>query len=467
MEISSTGSTSGFKAVTEIDSDGSKSYPVGTYYVRYAGDENYNASEAVTVTIGAGRKLDVKFVNGTETIETVSVDYNASVSAPSTVPVKDGFIFDGWAEDELGATAFDFTNTKITADTTIYAKWIEKQADEPEPEQIVTTGPVIYYSPTPTPEAEKAAPTPDPDRVKNEDGTYSKTTVEKSSDGTVKTREVVTDENGKVLKTITTTESTDKEGTKKLNTITVTADGSRSEVTVKTYTSGKEIEVISQKNADGSEFYAKETKEADGSSVMNSIRSSATGVVTVNFASTTAEGKSTELTYEGVLPGSAADANSTDNNTEGSGNASDKTDSDKTENEYSNTKPNGKLTLTLTKGSTDEKNVTISSVLKINGKKYKVTNIASKAFAGNTTIEEITIGKYITSIEKGAFKNAKNLKDITFKSGKIKEIGKNAFKGIDKNAVITIFAGKKAYANLIELIKGAGIPKAAEFVEVK
>ena len=71
--------------------------------------------------------------------------------------------------------------------------------------------------------------------------------------------------------------------------------------------------------------------------------------------------------------------------------------------------------------------------------------------------------KYITSIEKGAFKNAKNLKDITFKSGKIKEIGNNAFKGIDKNVVITIFAGKKAYANLIELIKGAGVPKSVEF----
>ena len=44
---------------------------------------------------------------------------------PETNPTKDGYIFDGWYEDEFRTVEFEFWNTPITKDTTVYAKWTE------------------------------------------------------------------------------------------------------------------------------------------------------------------------------------------------------------------------------------------------------------------------------------------------------------------------------------------------------
>lgn len=46
---------------------------------------------------------------------------------PLTAPAKNGFTFAGWYEKENGkikANAFDFANTKVTEDITLYAKWV-------------------------------------------------------------------------------------------------------------------------------------------------------------------------------------------------------------------------------------------------------------------------------------------------------------------------------------------------------
>lgn len=105
------------------------------------------------------------------------------------------------------------------------------------------------------------------------------------------------------------------------------------------------------------------------------------------------------------------------------------------------------------------KEVTIPSSVKINGKEYKVTSIKANAFKGNKKIKKITIGKNIKKIGKGAFKNCKNLKKIVIKSKKLvsKNIGKNIFKGISKNAVIKVPKGKvKAYKKFIIKKGGAG-----------
>lgn len=52
------------------------------------------------------------------------VTYNTAIgSAPSTTPAADGYTFDTWVTTSGGSTAFDFANTKITSETTIYAKW--------------------------------------------------------------------------------------------------------------------------------------------------------------------------------------------------------------------------------------------------------------------------------------------------------------------------------------------------------
>ena len=74
---------------------------------------------------GGSSSLTVKFeTNGALAIKSLSVNRNSVITAP-TVPVKDGFVFDGWYTDKNFANKFDF-NTKITKSITLYAKWVEK-----------------------------------------------------------------------------------------------------------------------------------------------------------------------------------------------------------------------------------------------------------------------------------------------------------------------------------------------------
>ena len=45
------------------------------------------------------------------------------LTKPATDPTKSGYIFAGWYADDAYATVFDFDNTMVSADTTIYALW--------------------------------------------------------------------------------------------------------------------------------------------------------------------------------------------------------------------------------------------------------------------------------------------------------------------------------------------------------
>ncbi len=97
-----------------------------------------NGSEASYYTsIGDGRgtkaftiscQLDcsVSFdVDGGTAIDSQLVEPNGNAVKPVNDPVKDGFKFDNWYTDENHETVFDFDNTPITANTTIYANWIQ------------------------------------------------------------------------------------------------------------------------------------------------------------------------------------------------------------------------------------------------------------------------------------------------------------------------------------------------------
>lgn len=72
------------------------------------------------------------FISGGKEVNTASVKYGASISgyasyAPRTPPEgKDGYVFDGWYDNELGVgTAYDFTNKTMPAQNiTLYAKWV-------------------------------------------------------------------------------------------------------------------------------------------------------------------------------------------------------------------------------------------------------------------------------------------------------------------------------------------------------
>lgn len=83
-------------------------------------------------------------------------------------------------------------------------------------------------------------------------------------------------------------------------------------------------------------------------------------------------------------------------------------------------------------------NVTIPSLVKIDGIIYKVTSIAKNAFKNNKNLKKITIGDNITKINANAFSGCANLKIIKVKSKKLKSVGKNAFKGISPKAKIKV-----------------------------
>lgn len=75
--------------------------------------------------------------------------------------------------------------------------------------------------------------------------------------------------------------------------------------------------------------------------------------------------------------------------------------------------------------------VKIPNEVTINGGNYPITSIDSGAFKSNKNIKEIEIGNNVKTIGKGAFKGCTNLKKVKFASG-LTTVGKNSFKGCTK-----------------------------------
>ena len=88
--------------------------------------------------------------------------------------------------------------------------------------------------------------------------------------------------------------------------------------------------------------------------------------------------------------------------------------------------------------SSKKTSFTIPATIKIDGKVYKVTVIADKAFKNNKKLKSVIIGKNVKKIGKEAFYNCKKLKKITIKSAVLKSVGKNAIKNINKKATIKV-----------------------------
>ncbi|SDP13830.1 Listeria/Bacterioides repeat-containing protein [Paenibacillus sp. yr247] len=61
---------------------------------------------------------------GGSTVPSQTADYNTTTIGP-TVPTRTGYTFGGWYMDAECTTAWDFATGKVTADTTLYAKWIQ------------------------------------------------------------------------------------------------------------------------------------------------------------------------------------------------------------------------------------------------------------------------------------------------------------------------------------------------------
>lgn len=102
------------------------------------------------------------------------------------------------------------------------------------------------------------------------------------------------------------------------------------------------------------------------------------------------------------------------------------------------------------------KSVKVPDSVKINGISYPVTELSSGAFQGSK-VKNVKLGKNVKKIGKGAFKNCKSLKKITF-SSKTQTIGAESFSGCTKLGSVSLPAsvktiGTKAFKNCKSLKK--------------
>lgn len=110
-----------------------------------------------------------------------------------------------------------------------------------------------------------------------------------------------------------------------------------------------------------------------------------------------------------------------------------------------------------------QSSITVPATVKIDGITYKVTDIASNAFTGNSTLKKVTIGENVTSIGAKAFYNCHNLKTITVKSTGLRKVGKNALKGIKDTAKIKV--PKKKLSAYKKLFKKKGQGKKVKIIK--
>lgn len=95
--------------------------------------------------------------------------------------------------------------------------------------------------------------------------------------------------------------------------------------------------------------------------------------------------------------------------------------------------------------------ITIPAKVKYKNVTYKVTSIAEKAFRKYTKLKQVTIGSNVTKIGSYAFYGDKKLKTIQIKGKNLKTVGKKAFTGIDKKAVVKVPKGKvSAYKKVLK-----------------
>ena len=130
-----------------------------------------------------------------------------------------------------------------------------------------------------------------------------------------------------------------------------------------------------------------------------------------------------------------------------------------------NTSAKGVATLTSIKKTTATK-ITVSSTVKVDGVKYKVTTLGANAFKNCTKMTAAVIPSTVTSIKASAFSGASSLKTIRLNTTKKVSISKDAFKGVN-TAKMTIKVSKKMsksnLASLKKALKAAGFKGKIKF----
>lgn len=112
-----------------------------------------------------------------------------------------------------------------------------------------------------------------------------------------------------------------------------------------------------------------------------------------------------------------------------------------------------KKTVTLLRVAKNKsvKNLKVGATVKIKGQTFKVTKIDKKAFVNCKKLESVVIGKNITTLGAQCFAGCTNLKKVTFKTKVLTKVGSDAFKKINKKAVLKVpKAQLKKYKKLLK-----------------
>ena len=138
------GKITGVDSTMEYKADGASEYTavvgneitnlsVGTYKVRYKESDNYLAGADKTIEIAAGSMITVSFdSNGGTAVDSVTCEYNQTITEPAAEPTKEDYEFTGWFADEALTDAWNFETDKVTESKTLYAKWVQGVVSDEE-----------------------------------------------------------------------------------------------------------------------------------------------------------------------------------------------------------------------------------------------------------------------------------------------------------------------------------------------
>ena len=122
--------------------------------------------------------------------------------------------------------------------------------------------------------------------------------------------------------------------------------------------------------------------------------------------------------------------------------------------------------VTITGNTSETSKLVIPATIKTGGVTLPVQKIAQGAFSGNEKLKKTIIGKNITDIGKGAFRDDVNLRTIRIRAKRLKHVGKNAFRGIHPKACFYIKGNKKQFKRVKKLIMKSGVGKNIKFIRV-
>ena len=121
----------GEETYTAITSEALDNLADEKYYIRFKGENNYNASPDTEVVIAAGRMLVVTYKADGQVVDTINVEYGKNATAP-TIPTKTGYT--------KTAPTWDKDGKNITADTEINAVYTQDPIEQPEDTKSPQTG---------------------------------------------------------------------------------------------------------------------------------------------------------------------------------------------------------------------------------------------------------------------------------------------------------------------------------------